>query len=65
MLKKEKMYVLKDKKLRVEIISLHYNIPVMGYGGKWEMIKLVTRNYWWLEVTKEVGKYMKKCDIYQ
>jgi len=22
------------------------------------MMELVTRNYWWLEITKEVGKYV-------
>jgi len=28
-------------------------------------MKLVTRNYWWLGVTKDVGKYVDGCDIYQ
>jgi len=28
-------------------------------------MELVTRNYWWLGVTKDVGKYMNSCDIYQ
>jgi len=26
---------------------------------------LVTRNYWWLGVTKEVGKYVDGCDTCQ
>jgi len=34
MLKKEKIYVLKNKELRVEIIQLHHNILVVGYGGR-------------------------------
>ena len=33
MLKKEKIYVPKDKKLRLEIIQLHYNMPIVEYGG--------------------------------
>jgi len=33
-LKKGKVYVPKNEKLRVEIIQLHHNIPVAGYGGK-------------------------------
>jgi len=33
-LKKGKVYVLKDEKLRVEIIWLYYDIPVAGHGGK-------------------------------
>jgi len=33
-LKKEKVYVLKDKKLRVEIIWLHHDISVTKHGGR-------------------------------
>ena len=30
-LKKEKVYMSKNKKLRIEIIKLHHNILVVGY----------------------------------
>ena len=30
-LKKEKIYILKDKKLRLEVIWLHHDIPVAEY----------------------------------
>ena len=55
-LKKGKMYMPKDEALRVEIIWLHHNILVVGYGEKWKTMKLVTRNYWWLGVTKDIGR---------
>ena len=29
------------------------------------MIKLVTRNYWWLEVTRDVGRYVEGYDMCQ
>jgi len=29
------------------------------------MTELVTRNYWWLGVIRNVGKYVKRCDICQ
>ena len=29
------------------------------------MVELVTRNYWWPGVTKEVKQYIKRCDQYQ
>jgi len=45
-LKEEKVYVLKDEELRVEIIQLHYDIPVVGHEEKWKMTELVMRNYW-------------------
>jgi len=28
-------------------------------------VELVTRNYWWPGVTREVGKYVEGCDLYQ
>jgi len=46
MLKEEKVYIPKDKNLRVEIIWLHHNVLVAEYEGKWETTELVTRNYW-------------------
>ena len=29
------------------------------------MVELVTRNYWWPGVTRDVGKYVEECDLYQ
>ena len=28
-------------------------------------MELVIRNYWWLEVTSDVGKYVEGCDLCQ
>ena len=53
-LKKGRVYVLKDEKLRVEIIWLHHDMPIARHGGQWKIVKLVTRNYWWPGVIKEV-----------
>ena len=39
------MYMLKNKKLRVEIIWLYHDVLVVEYKGRWKMIELVTRNY--------------------
>jgi len=45
-LKEGRVYVLKDEKLRMEIIQLHHNILMAGYGGRRKMMELVMRNYW-------------------
>ena len=29
------------------------------------MVELVTRYYWWLGVTRDVGRYVEGCDLYQ
>ena len=28
-------------------------------------MELVTRNYWWSEVTKNIGKYVDRCNLCQ
>jgi len=64
-LKEGKVYVLKDEELRIEIIWWHHNILAVGYGGKWKTAELVTRNYWWPGVTRDVGRYVEGCDLCQ
>ena len=44
-LKEEKMYILKNKKLRIEIIQLHYNVLVAGHKKILKITELVVRNY--------------------
>jgi len=64
-LKEEKIYVLKNKELRVDIIQLHYNVPAAGHRERWKTVELVTRNYWWPGVTRDVGRYVERCDLCQ
>jgi len=65
MLRDGKVYVPKDKKLRVEVIWLHHDMLVRGHRGQWKMTELVTRNFWWPGITKEVKKYVEGCDACQ
>jgi len=64
-LKEGKVYVPKDEELRVEIIQLHHDVPAVGHGGRWKTVELVTRNYWWPGVTRDVGKYVERCNLCQ
>ena len=65
MLKERKIYVLKNEKLRAEIIQLYHDMPVAGHGGQWKMVELVMRNYWWPGVTRDVERYMEGCNLCQ
>jgi len=40
-------------------------VLVAGHRGKWKITELVIKNYWWPEVTKDVGIYVKGCDMCQ
>jgi len=59
MYKEEKVYVSKNDKLRTEIIRLYHDTLVGGHGGQWKTVKLVTCNFWWPGVTKEVKQYVE------
>jgi len=61
-LKEGRVYVPKDEKLRMEIIWLHHDTPIARHRGQWKTVELVTRNYWWPGVTKEVKRYMEGYD---
>ena len=65
MYKEEKVYVLKDNKLRAEIIRLHHDILVGGHRGQQKTVELVTQNFWWPGVTKEVKQYVEECNTCQ
>ena len=65
MYKERKVYVPKDDKLRAEIIRLHHNTPVEGHRGQWKMVELVTQNFWWQGITKEVKQYIEGCNTCQ
>jgi len=64
-IKEGKIYVPKDRELRAEIIQLHHDMLVAGHGGRWKMVELVMRNYWWPGVTRDIGRYMKGYDLCQ
>jgi len=65
MLKKRKVYVPRDEKLRAEVIRLHHDMSVGGHGRQWKMAELVTRNFWWPGVTREVKQYVEGYNVCQ
>jgi len=63
-MKEGRIYV-PEGDLRRKIIQLHHDTPVGGHGGRWKTMELIGRNYWWLGITKEVGRYVDRCDTCQ
>jgi len=45
MLRDKKAYILRDERLRVEVIQLHHDMLVREHRGQWKTIELVTRNF--------------------
>ena len=64
-LRDRKIYILQNKKLRAEVIWLHHNTFIGEHRRQQKITELVTRNFWWPEITKEVKKYVESCNAYQ
>ena len=57
--------MLKDEALRVEIIQLHHDVLVAKHRRKQKITELVTRNYQWLEVMRDIRLYRERCNMCQ
>ena len=64
-LKEKKVYILKDEELRTKVIRLYYDVPVAEHEGRWKIMELVMRNYWWPGVIRDIGRYINNCNICQ
>ena len=65
MLKEGKIYIPKNVELRAEIVQLHHDALAAGHRGRWKIVELVTRNYWWPGITRDVGRYVEGCNLCQ
>src|SRR5271156_915901 len=57
-----KIYVLNSDLWRC-ITSLCHDSKIAGHAGRWKTLELVSRNYWWPQVSRYIGKYVSTCDL--
>jgi hypothetical protein len=60
-----KIYVPTDRDLRRHIVSQHHDTRIAGHAGRWKTLELVARNYWWPQMLRFIGLYIKTCDLCQ
>jgi len=58
-----KIYVPKNADLRRRIVSLCHDTRVAGHAGRWKTLELVSRNYWWPQMSRYIGQYTATCDM--
>jgi transposase InsO family protein len=49
--------------LRRRIVSLCHDTRLAGHAGRWKTLELVSRNYWWPQMSRYVGTYVSTCDL--
>jgi hypothetical protein len=58
-----KIYVSNDRDLRCRIVEQHHNTRIAGHTGRFKTFELVSRNYWWPQMSRYIGIYVKHCDL--
>jgi len=58
-----KIYVHRNSDLRRWIVSLCHDMKVAGHPGRWKTLELVSKNYWWPQISRYIGQYVSTCDL--
>lgn len=60
-----RIYVPDDQQLRRDLLKLFHDSPVAGHSGKHKTLELISRDYWWPNMSNFVKEYVKGCGICQ
>ena len=58
-----KIYVPRNLDLRRRVVSLCHDMKVAGHPGHWKTLELVSRNYWWSQMSRYIGQYISTYDL--
>jgi len=58
-----KIYIPRNSDLQRWIVSLCYDTKVAGHPRHWKTLELVSRNYWWPQMSRYIRQYVSTCDL--
>jgi len=58
-----KIYVSRNLDLQRWIVSLRHDTKVAGHPGCWKTLELVSRNYWWPQMSRYIKQYISTYDL--
>jgi hypothetical protein len=59
----DNLYVPHDDALRVELMQMHHDDPLVGHCGVTKTLELLLRNYYFPDIDAYVKKYVSSCDL--
>jgi len=58
-----KIYVPQNADLRRRVVSLCHDTKVARHPRRWKTLELVSKNYWWPQMSRYIGQYISTCDL--
>jgi len=58
-----KIYIPQSPDLCRQIVALCHDTHIAGHPGRWKTLELVSRNYWWPQMSRYIGQYVSTCDL--
>jgi hypothetical protein len=60
---RNRIYVPMVPELRRRIAEQHHDSKIGGHAGRWKTLELISRSYWWPNMSRYIGQYCKACDM--
>jgi hypothetical protein len=60
---RDRIYVPNYPDLHCNIASQHHDTKVSGHPGCWKTLELISQSYWWPQMSRYIGQYMRTCNI--
>jgi hypothetical protein len=60
---RDRIYVPNIPHLRRRIVAQHHDSLIAGHPGRWKTLELVSRSYWWPQMSRYIGQYCSTCDL--
>jgi len=60
---RDKIYVPWNADLQRRVVSLCHNTKVARHPERWKTLELVSRDYWWPQMSRYIRQYISTCDL--
>jgi RNase H-like domain found in reverse transcriptase/Reverse transcriptase (RNA-dependent DNA polymerase)/Integrase zinc binding domain len=60
---RNRLFVPPDDELKVQILCRYHSSGLAGHPGKHKTIELITRDFWWPRLTRDVQAYVRACEL--
>jgi len=58
-----KIYIPRNPDLRRQVVLLCHDTKVARHPERWKTLELVSKNYWWPQMSRYIRQYVSTCDL--